>query len=90
MKRATRNLVVLFILQIISHQPVDPSGKEKFDAKEPRSFQVSHIFVALCDNKYQGIVPVPAFLGNGQDGKENLYWGAASGVRSWFTAKKGW
>jgi hypothetical protein len=25
-----------------------------------------HIFVALCDNKYQGIVPVPAKIGNGQ------------------------
>ncbi len=32
-----------------------------------------HVFVALCDNQNQGIVPVPASLGNGQDPKSNLY-----------------
>ncbi|MGC6431949.1 MAG: hypothetical protein ACON5F_12965 [Jejuia sp.] len=35
-----------------------------------------HVYVALCDNINQGIVPVPAKLGNGQDPKNNLYWGA--------------
>lgn len=46
-----------------------------------------HVFVALCDNKYQGIVPVPAAIGNGQDAKNNLYWGAGYGVRSFFINK---
>ncbi|MBS1655648.1 MAG: hypothetical protein JSU05_12430, partial [Bacteroidetes bacterium] len=36
-----------------------------------------HVFVALCDNKYQGIVPVPAKIGNGQDPANNLYWGCS-------------
>ncbi len=50
-----------------------------------------HIFVALCDNKYQGIVPVPASLGNGKDTRNNLYWGAAYGVKSYFKNKtKDW
>ncbi len=49
-----------------------------------------HVFVALCDNKYQGIVPVPASIGNGQDAKNNLYWGAANGVKSYFIRSKDW
>ena len=46
-----------------------------------------HVFVALCDNVNQGIVPVPKSLGNGQDPKSNLYWGAAYGVKSFFKYK---
>ena len=46
-----------------------------------------HVMVALCDNRYQGIVPVPAGIGNGQDPKSNLYWGAGYGVKSFFTRK---
>jgi len=49
-----------------------------------------HIFVALCDNKYQGIVPVPAKIGNGQDPDNNLYWGCAYGIRSYFKKSKEW
>lgn len=46
-----------------------------------------HVFVALCDNEHQGIVPVPAKLGNGKDPKNNLYWGATYGVKSYFRYK---
>lgn len=49
-----------------------------------------HVFVALCDNMYQGIVPVPSKLGNGQDPKNNLYWGAMYGVQSYFKRSKDW
>jgi hypothetical protein len=49
-----------------------------------------HVFVALCDNKYQGIVPVPAKIGNGQDPDNNLYWGWAYGVRTYFKKSKEW
>lgn len=52
--------------------------------------RVIHIYVALCDNKYQGIVPVPAAIGNGQDPKSNLYWGAGYGVKSFFLRSKDW
>jgi hypothetical protein len=51
---------------------------------------VVHVIVALCDNKYQGIVPVPAELGNGRDPGNNLYWGAMYGVRSYLTGPAGW
>ncbi|NND77997.1 MAG: hypothetical protein HKN39_07415 [Flavobacteriales bacterium] len=43
-----------------------------------------HVYVALCHNDNQGIVPVPTQLGNGQDPDKNLYWGAMFGLRSYF------
>ncbi len=46
--------------------------------------------VALCDNRYQGIVPVPAALGNGQDPGNNLYWGAMYGVKSYLSRQPGY
>jgi len=46
-----------------------------------------HVFVALCDNENQGIVPVPKAIGNGQDPKTNLYWGAGHGVKHYFQRK---
>ena len=49
-----------------------------------------HILVALCDNKYQGIVQVPAKIGNGQDPKNNLYWGCGYGVKSFFKKQSEW
>ena len=52
--------------------------------------RVVHVFVALADNAHQGIVPVPAALGNGDDPGRNLYWGAAYGVRTFFQRSAGW
>jgi hypothetical protein len=54
------------------------------------TFKTIHVFVALCDNKYQGIVPVPAKIGNGQDLNNNLYWGCGYGVRTYFKQSKDW
>jgi hypothetical protein len=51
---------------------------------------VIHVVVALCDNEYQGIVPVPKAIGNGQDPKSNLYWGAAFGVKTFLPKRAGW
>ena len=53
-------------------------------------FPVIHVFVALADNVNQGIVPVSASLGNGDNPKTNLYWGAAFGVRTFFSKSKDW
>ena len=49
-----------------------------------------HVFVALCDNVNQGIVPVSAALGNGDNPDSNLYWGAAFGVKTFFKKSKDW
>lgn len=49
-----------------------------------------HVYVALCDNVYQGIVPVPKNLGNGQSPRTNLYWGAFYGVKTHLKRSKDW
>jgi hypothetical protein len=49
-----------------------------------------HVFVALCDNESQGIVPVPKKIGNGNDPDNNLYWGCGYGVRSFFKNSAEW
>jgi len=56
----------------------------------PESPRVAHVFVALADNTNQGIIPVPAKLGNGRDPANNHYWGAAFGVKSYFRTSPGW
>ena len=69
-------------------------SKNKSEEKKAIPFKSDaktiHIFVALCDNKYQGIVPVPEKIGNGQDPDNNLYWGCAFGVRTYFKKSKEW
>ena len=54
------------------------------------SVPVIHVFVALADNVNQGIVPVSASLGNGDNAATNLYWGAAFGIRTFFSKNKDW
>ena len=49
-----------------------------------------HVFVALCDNVNQGIVPVSKTLGNGQKPSTNLYWGALYGVKTHLKRSKDW
>lgn len=60
--------VVLFLLflvvNVLQAEPL-PSGPGR---------QVA-VFVALCDNEHQGIAPVPAAIGRGNDLRGNLYWG---------------
>jgi len=56
-------------------------------AKSTRSI---HVFVALCDNDSQGIVPVPKQLGNGDDPRNNLYWGALYGVKTFLRKDPRW
>jgi uncharacterized protein YijF (DUF1287 family) len=49
-----------------------------------------HVLVALCDNESQGIVPVPAKLGNGTDPANNLYWGAMYGTKTFLRNSSSW
>lgn len=48
------------------------------------------VFVALADNKHQGIVPVPEKIGNGDDPDNNLYWGTADGLKGCFDKSTTW
>lgn len=49
-----------------------------------------HVMVALCDNEFQGIVPVPPKIGNGKDPDNNLYWGCGYGIRTYFNKSEEW
>lgn len=81
-----------------STQRTTPSSNMKSDSipEEPkilefdRDVKTIHLMVALCDNVHQGIVPVPKSIGNGQDPKSNLYWGAAYGVKTYFKRSAQW
>lgn len=55
-----------------------------------RAERIVHVLVALCDNQYQGIVKVPAGIGNGQNARTNLYWGAGYGVKTHFDRATEW
>jgi hypothetical protein len=70
--------------------PKDPVQLEKTVVKIQNPGRVIHVLVALCDNVNQGIVPVPKFLGDGEDTVRNLYWGAAYGVRTYFSKSANW
>lgn len=72
-------LTLLLLLGAMNAAAVAQSG--------PRTV---HVFVALADNKNQGIVPVAARLGNGEDPVNNLYWGSAYGVKSYFARNADW
>ncbi|HSK70778.1 MAG TPA: hypothetical protein VK892_03715 [Pyrinomonadaceae bacterium] len=67
-----------------------PEIKKSEIEKIKNEAKVIHVLVALCDNENQGIVPVPAHLGNGEDAGRNLYWGAAYGVKTFFTKSGNW
>lgn len=68
------------------NENLPPTNNIKFDTAN----KTIHVLVALCDNKYQGIVPVPPKIGNGRDPDNNLYWGCAFGIRSYFKNSKSW
>ncbi len=67
-----------------------PAPKIEVVSRKQNPGKVIHVLVALCDNENQGIVPVPAFLGNGEDAAKNLYWGAAFGVKTFFEKSANW
>ena len=73
--------------QFAPSPPVPAKVKiEKIQNRVP----VIHVLVALCDNVNQGIVPVPARLGDGDEPSTNLCWGAAYGVKTFFSKSESW
>jgi hypothetical protein len=64
-------------------------GKLKTRIENSQALTI-HTFVPLCDNKYQGIIKVPAKLGDGRNLKTNLYWGAGYGLKAYYTRSKEW
>ena len=60
------------------------------DGDLPEGAKRIHVFVALCDNDSQGIVPVGEKIGNGDDPEANLYWGCSDGLKSYFSRSPKW
>jgi hypothetical protein len=84
----------IFILILLFNHPQTALGlttQQRMDNDiadgKPIVIQVS---VALADNKNQWIVPVPEAIGNGQDARTNLYWGARYGIKTYLTKDGGW
>jgi hypothetical protein len=79
MKKLSVLFIITFFLTALSTQTI---AKQKI--------KTVHVYVALCDNKYQGIAPVLARLGDGDRPSTNLYWGAFAGVKNFFKKRKDW
>lgn len=78
--------------QAIRAEPVHAQSQptEQLQLAKPNTGKLIHVLVALCDNQFQGIVPVPAKIGSGDDPASNLYWGAAFGVKTFFKRAGEW
>ncbi|MFK8046560.1 MAG: hypothetical protein AB8B72_13770 [Crocinitomicaceae bacterium] len=51
---------------------------------------IVHLYVPLCDNDHQGIVPTTASLGNGLSLRTNLYWATSGGTKGYFKKRPKW
>ncbi len=82
-------LLNIFLIDAVTFfaSPAQERIDNDIAAGEPIVIQVC---VALADNENQGIVPVPPSIGNGQDARTNLYWGARFGVKTYLTRDGGW
>jgi hypothetical protein len=81
---------LLSACQSASLEPLRPEVAAAPRPAKRNSSKLIHVLVALCDNQYQGIVPVPARIGNGDDPANNLYWGASFGVKTFFKRAGDW
>lgn len=100
MKKICQQSIIIFFVALsscaghVEHASTQSNANRSSDAPaEPaprNTARVIHVLVALCDNQYQGIVPVPARIGNGDDPANNLYWGAGFGVKSFFKKSSDW
>lgn len=76
-------------------QPAGDAGEDRAEARMPRSdegraYRVVHVIVCLADNQHQGIVRIPDDLGDGQNPRTNLYWGAMYGTKTYLQRSDRW
>jgi len=91
LRRGLFGLLCFGLLSCATSNPArTPTTSSHVEKAAVNSVPVIHVFVALADNVNQGIVPVSASLGNGDNATTNLYWGAAFGIRTFFTRNKDW
>jgi hypothetical protein len=83
--RLLLTMVALLVVAAVSF-PTIASAQTAAPAKRKQV----RVFVALCDNQTQGIVPVGAKIGNGNDADANLYWGCSDGLGTYFRRTAKW
>ena len=94
MKILSASIIIAFFHLHCSSNAAKPKGRPMVPIPQVKNYDTTtrtiHVLVALCDNKYQGIVPVPAKIGNGQNPNNNLYWGCGYGVSTYFKKSSQW
>lgn len=83
---------LFFFLSFLNDEGSEKNKKrvKDFVVQKEETYKVIHILVALCDNEFQGIVPVPKAIGNGKKPSTNLYWGCGYGVKTFFKKSMNW
>jgi hypothetical protein len=85
------SIISLAVWCLIFTQAYAGSTQERIDRDIAQGKPiVIHVSVALADNKHQWIASVPEAIGNGQDPRNNLYWGARYGLKTFFVKDAGW
>ena len=89
----TRNTLIIVLIFILNHSQIafgsTTQQRMDNDIAEGKPI-VIQVCVALADNKNQWIAPVPEAIGNGQDVRSNLYWGARYGIKTYLTKDGDW
>ena len=88
-KRLILTTLFIFLSQSSSVFPSNTQTRMNTDIEAGKPV-VIQVCVALADNVHQWIVPVPESIGDGQNQKTNLYWGARYGLKTYMTKDAGW
>jgi hypothetical protein len=83
-------IIIICFLFFSCEKQTDSQKSIDYEVTEENGIKTIHILTALCDNRYQGITPVPPALGNGRSPNSNLYWGALYGIRTYFRKSNEW
>jgi len=90
-RRRFQGIIALIVFWLSASPALAETTQHRIDQdiaiSKPIVIQVS---VALANNKHQWIVRVPASIGNGQDARTNLYWGARYGLKTYLIRDGGW
>ncbi len=81
--------------RIVKRVPVNQFSRDSIQQRlraksNENELRIIHVYVPLCDNEFQGIVPVNASLGDGTNLRTNLYWGAGYGIKTHFKRSSKW
>lgn len=89
MRKTGLALAFVLISLTATMQASPTQGRLDTDVKAGNPIAI-HVSVALADNEHQWIAPVPESIGNGQDARTNLYWGARYGIKTYMMRDAGW